>query len=191
MFTGIISSIGAITSSQKRGDLAVAISCPWRDLRIGESVAVNGACLTVTEKTADGFSAAVSDETIARTAPRWSTGERVNLERALNAGDALSGHMVTGHVDGLTKIIAITQAGDSHVLELEAPPALARFIAEKGSVTLDGVSLTVNQVDGNRFFVNIIPHSWDATTFHARKPGDVLNLEIDIIARYVARLMQK
>jgi riboflavin synthase len=201
MFTGIISAIGEIIDTRQEGDLTIAIACPWDDLRIGESVACNGVCLTVvdgedkahqppTTNHQPHFTAQLSPETTARTAPRWNAGDKINLERALKMGDRLDGHLVTGHVDGIAVIKNIEQAGDSHILALEAPPALARFIAEKGSITLDGVSITVNQVDGARFWVNIIPHTWRETTLGLRKPGDALNLEIDLMARYAARLMQ-
>ena len=190
MFTGIISSIGTIISSKQEGDLTVAISCDWPEdaIAVGESIAVNGCCLTVTGWRNQAFSAQLSGETLARTAPRWAMGEKVNLERSLRLGDGLDGHMVSGHVDGKATIVAIERDGDSHLLCLEAPVELTRFIAEKGSVTLDGVSLTVNKVNGARFFVNIIPHTWDVTTLHLRHTGDALNLEVDLIARYVARL---
>jgi riboflavin synthase len=210
MFTGIISSIGTILTAKNEGDLTLTISCPWEDLRIGESIACNGACLTVVDKgirdSALGisekstsnpqspipnafFTVQLSSETLARTAPRWNEGGLVNLERAVKLGDALDGHLVTGHIDGLAKLTQMTSQGGSHQLQLEAPPALSRFIAEKGSVTLDGVSLTVNKVDGQRFWVNIIPHTWQVTTLGKRQLGDVLNLEIDLIARYVERLL--
>ncbi|MDX2113067.1 MAG: riboflavin synthase [Alphaproteobacteria bacterium] len=189
MFTGIITSIGTVISSKQEGDLTLAISCPWNDLRIGESISVSGACLTVTTWQQGSFTVQLSGETLARTAPRWNSGDKVNLERAMKLGDALDGHLVTGHVDGLARITAITPQGGSHLVQIEAPPALSRYIAEKGSVTLDGVSLTVNQVEGARFSVNIIPHTWQATTLGERKTGDVLNLEIDLIARYVERLL--
>lgn len=213
MFTGITGATGVIQSAEMQGDLRLAIACPWDDLAIGESVAVNGACLTVAETgirdLALGireerpaptpqslmpnafFAATLSAETLARTAPRWRPGDKVNLERALKAGDRISGHLVTGHVDGVAVIESIAPAGDSHVLRIASPPALAKYIAEKGSVTLDGVSLTVNQVEGARFFVNIIPHTWHATTLCERRPGDALNLEIDLMARYAERLLRK
>jgi riboflavin synthase len=188
MFTGIISSIGNITQADVTGDLRLVVSCPWNDLRAGESVACNGACLTVTECSSGWFTVQLSAETVARTAPRWQVGDSLNLERALKLGDTLDGHIVTGHVDDVATILSITPNGESYALELEAPATLARFIAEKGSVTLDGISLTVNRAQGARFMVMIIPHSWRHTTLCQRKPGDRLNLEIDILARYVARL---
>lgn len=192
MFTGIITSIGTIISAKQEGDLTVVISCPWHDLRVGESIACNGACLTVVDRKPSAFfTANLSAETVNCTAPRWAMGEKINLERAMKLGDALDGHLVTGHVDGLASIKDITRDGDSHVLRLEAPSELSRFIAAKGSVTLDGVSLTVNKVEGSKFWVNIIPHTWDVTTLGLRKTGDTLNMEIDLIARYVERLLGK
>ncbi len=193
MFTGVIHHFGTIIACEKSGDwrITVAHDLPEADLRIGDSIACNGACLTVIEKTPGHFAATLSAETLACTAPRWNLGERLHLERSLRLGETLDGHMVSGHVDGLATLRAITAHADSRVLELEAPEAFSRFIAAKGSVTLNGVSLTVNQVAGNRFFVNIIPHTWGVTNFHARTVGDTLNLEIDLIARYVARLLGK
>jgi riboflavin synthase len=192
MFTGVIQHTGTIQAAQKHGDLRLTVACDYKPdaIKIGESIAVNGACLTVID-TKDGLTFDLSAETLACTAPRWNKGARVNLERALKLGDRLDGHMVTGHVDGLAKLLEITPSSDSNILCLEAPEVLARFIAEKGSVTLDGVSLTVNQVEGRRFWVNIIPHTWRATTLGERKPGDALNLEIDLIARYLDRLLTK
>lgn len=193
MFTGIITTIGTIISAKQEGDLTVVISCDWPEdsVTIGESIVCSGACLTVTQWKNQQFSVQLSAETVSRTAPRWVMGEKINLERAMKLGDALDGHLVTGHIDGLAKIIDLKRDGDSHILTLEAPSALSRYIAAKGSVTLDGVSLTVNEVNGNNFKVNIIPHTWNVTTFHQRKVGDALNMEIDLIARYVERLMGK
>ena len=191
MFTGIITHIGHIAESHMQGDLRLTIACDLTHYRIGESIACNGACLTVVESHAHGFTVELSQETLSRTAPRWSVGQKINLERALKAGDALDGHIVTGHVDGLARITAITVDGGSHVVECEVEKSLSAYIAEKGSVTLDGVSLTVNRVDDSRFWVNIIPHTWQVTTLGERRVGDTLNLEIDILARYVARILQK
>ena len=192
MFTGIITTIGIIKSVEQRGDLRVTIECDFANaLRIGDSVAVSGACLTVVAASAETFTVDISAESLARTAPRWRAGGRVNLERSLRYGDTLDGHMVSGHVDGVAVIKNIIESGGSHILEIEAPQELARFIAEKGSVTLDGVSLTVNKVENCRFSVNIIPHTWQITTLSDRKAGDALNLEIDMLARYVARLLEK
>jgi riboflavin synthase len=191
MFTGIITQIGTIASSHVQGDLRLRIAAHFADYRIGESIACNGACLTVVEAGDGYFDVELSQETLTRTAPRWGVGARVNLERALKMGDALDGHMVTGHVDALAKLHRVEVVAGSHVLELEVEKDLSAYLAEKGSVTLDGVSLTVNKVEGARFWVNIIPHTWQATTLGERKAGDVLNCEIDIIARYVARMLQK
>lgn len=191
MFTGIIDHIGNIISVETRGDLRVSISTKFTDFRPGESIACNGACLTVVESGSDQFTVELSSETVSRTAPsQWQQGKKINLERALKAGDALDGHIVTGHVDGIARIVSIKEEGGSHVLGLEVPPEFARFIAEKGSVCLDGVSLTVNKVEGARFWVNIIPHTWRITTLGERREGDFVNFEIDTIARYVARLLQ-
>lgn len=190
MFTGIVSAVGKVTHSQQSGDLRLRIECPWSDLALGESVACNGVCLTVVAASSGSFEADLSAETLARTAPRWEAGANINLERALKVGERLSGHFVTGHVDGLAVLREVTASGGSHVLTLEAPPALSRFIAEKGSVTLDGISLTVNAVEGARFTVNIIPHTWQETNLSQRKQGDAVNLEIDVLARYAARLTE-
>ena len=159
-------------------------------MKRGDSIACNGACLTVTEVHKDGFSTVLSDETLRCTAPRWNVGDTLHLEQAARLGDRLDGHLVSGHVDGLARITAITPAAESHTVELEAPPHLAKMIASKGSVTLDGVSLTVNTISGQRFTVNIIPHTWAVTSFSHRAIGDTINFEIDLIARYVARLME-
>ena len=191
MFTGIITHLGHITASELRGDLRVTIACDFSHYRTGESIACNGACMTVIESSDKDFTIEISGESTSRTAPRWTVGQKVNLERSLKAGDPLDGHIVTGHVDGLAKILNISEVGGSHVVECEVKNELAPFMAEKGSVTLDGVSLTVNKVDGGRFWVNIIPHTWQVTTLGERRAGDVLNVEIDILARYVARQLQK
>jgi riboflavin synthase len=194
MFTGIITHIGHIESAEKKGDLRIRVASDLDTgaIKIGDSVACNGCCLTVIVKGKGYFEASLSDETISRTTPgSWERGRTLNLETALKMGDSLGGHLVTGHVDGLVKVIEISTSKDSHIMVCSGPPGLARFIAEKGSVTLDGVSLTVNRVEGAKFWVNIIPHTWQATTLARRKPGDFMNIEIDLIARYVARLMQK
>lgn len=197
MFTGIVSHIGTIESAEQKGDLSISIACDFsaETIGVGDSIACNGCCLTVTRKArlASGkmvFHADLSEETISCTAQnQWVLGARVNLERSLKMGDALDGHLVSGHVDGIATIVAITREGDSHRLEIEAPQALAKFIAEKGSVTLNGVSLTVNSVAGARFGVNIIPHTWAVTTLGDLHVGAQVNIEIDMLARYVARLM--
>lgn len=192
MFTGIITHIGTILSCDKSGDLTLRIACGFdaADLTIGESIACNGCCLTVVSKGTDAgqhwFDVQLSDETLRCTRPAsWDNGARVNLERALQVGDRLGGHFVTGHVDGLATITDITPIGDSHQLTLEAPEELRRFIAAKGSVTLDGVSLTVNAAQTTHFTVNIIAHSWSHTNLSERKAGDTLHLEVDLLARYI------
>lgn len=198
MFTGIVTHIGTIESAEQRGDLHISIACDFAAdaIAIGDSIACNGCCLTVTHKgrLASGkmyFSADVSGETISCTAAgQWDKGASVNLERSLKMGDSLDGHMVSGHVDGIARVVRIAEDGGSHRLDVEAPAELARFIAEKGSVTLNGVSLTVNGVEGRFFGVNIIPHTWAATTLGLLQEGQQVNMEVDMIARYVARLMQ-
>lgn len=199
MFTGIIAHIGTIDSCETQGDLRLKIASDMKadSLKPGESIACNGACLTIINKgfLASGksyFTASLSEETVSRTVPgQWEKGRRANLERALKLGDTLDGHMVSGHIDGLGTLRAVTPTGDSHIMEIEIPENLSRLVAEKGSVTLDGVSLTVNQIQGNRIWVNIIPYTWTATTLADRQAGDRVNIEIDMIARYVARLLQK
>lgn len=190
MFTGIISHIGTIESTEAKNGLRIRVGGAW-PAGLGESIAVNGACLTVVESEGDTFAAELSPETLACTAARWNKGNKVNLERALKMGDSLDGHLVTGHVDGIAKLLSISPDQGSYALELEAPAALARFIAAKGSVTLNGVSLTVNKVNANRFGLTIIPHTWKATSFSTLTPGDGVNLEVDLIARYTERLLQK
>lgn len=192
MFTGIVNTTGTVTAAKaEAGDLRLTVACPLADIDLlpGASVACAGACLTVAEAGSGVFSATLSAETLSCTAPHhWRQGARINIEAALRVGDALGGHLVTGHVDGLAKLLEIKPSKDSHVLVLEAPEALKRFIAAKGSVTLDGVSLTVNTVENTRFTVNIIPHTWQVTTLGERKAGDLLNMEVDMIARYLDRL---
>ena len=162
------------------------------DCAVGDSIAVSGACLTMTRVEGARFAADVSSETLARTTlGRLAVGSRVNLEKALRAGDALGGHFVTGHVDGIARVLAVRDDGRSRRVSLEVPPALARYVAAKGSVTLDGVSLTVNEAEGARFGVNLIPHTWELTTLGELTAGSVMNLEIDVIARYVERLLNR
>lgn len=198
MFTGIISQIGTIENTEQRGDLTITVACDFsaETIGIGDSIACNGCCLTVTRKgrLASGkmyFTADLSAETIACTAPgQWAKGAAVNLERSLKMGDALDGHMVSGHVDGIARVVRIAEDGDSHRLDIEVATELARFIAEKGSVTLHGVALTVNGVEGRFFGVNIIAHTWAATTLGQVQEGDNVNIEVDMLARYVARLLE-
>lgn len=194
MFTGIISDIGTITKAEQSGDLRLEIACSYatESIRLGDSIACNGVCLTVVAILKNGFAVELSAETVSHTAKdSWQVGRKLNLERSLKMGDTLDGHLVSGHVDGVAIIKNIEKSGDSHILTIESPPELSRFIAQKGSVTLDGISLTVNFVENAEFTVNIIPHTWKNTTLNGRKASDQLNLEIDIIARYVARLMRQ
>ena len=196
MFTGIITDIGTIAALEKsEGGIKLKISNHYRadSIDIGASIACAGICLTVIEKGQEcetcWFSAEASNETAnLTTLDTWREGMAVNLERALKIGDELGGHMVSGHIDGTAKIISRTADGSSVRFVLQAPENLAGFIAPKGSVTLDGVSLTVNEVDGVEFGVNIIPHTAEVTTWGSRAPGDDMNLEIDVMARYAARL---
>ena len=192
MFTGIISAIGRIDDIQKPGDWRLKITTPWDCAKIdlGASIACSGVCLTVVARDADWFAVEVSAESLSRTTiGTWQAGTHINLERALRLGDELGGHIVSGHVDGLAIIDKITPSGDSHQLEISVPETLSKFIAEKGSVSLDGISLTVNAVEGARFGVNIIDHTWAHTTLGHATISQQLNLEIDMLARYVSRLI--
>lgn len=194
MFTGIISAIGVVKSMSPKdgGGARVVLTTPWDCTKIdlGASIACNGCCLTVVERDADWFAVDVSEESLAVTSLKnWTEGEGVNLERALSMGDELGGHIVSGHVDGLAEITAIRQDGDSYRVKFDAPPHLAALIAPKGSVTLDGISLTVNEVEGASFGIMVIPHTWTHTTLGKKKIGDQINLEADMLARYVARIM--
>ena len=191
MFTGIITAIGRLEAITDKGDRRLRISCDWdcAAIDIGASIACSGICLTVIDRQDHWFEVAASAETMAvTTLGDWQQGDGLNLERALCLGDELGGHIVSGHVDGLAVITSITLAGDSHVVWLEAPQSLAKFVAPKGSVALDGVSLTVNTVKGNAFSLNIIQHSWDVTGWGQAVVGQKMNMEIDMLARYVARL---
>jgi riboflavin synthase len=196
MFTGIVTATGTVAARVPRaGDVELLVDAGALSLAgcaVGDSIAVSGACLTVTRLEGARFAADVSNETLARTTlGRLGIGSRVNLEKALRAGDALGGHFVTGHVDGVARVLAVHEDGRSRRLSLEAPAALARYVAPKGSVTLDGVSLTVNEVEGARFGVNLIPHTSEVTTLGQLTAGSVVNLEIDVIARYVERLLNR
>ena len=207
MFTGIIREIGTLLSRREAGDTYLRIACQRapETIEIGASIACNGICLTVMEAGTnpganpgaspgadDGrhwFEVAASAETKDKTTlGAWQPGQRINLEPALRLGDELGGHIVSGHVDGVGEITGIRAEGDSHRLSLRAPEALARFIASKGSICIDGISLTVNEVAGSTFGVNIIPHTWSVTSLAGAEPGGQVNLEIDLLARYVARL---
>ena len=191
MFTGIVTDIGRVRSvRQTERDRRYEIETAWdtAGIDLGASISHAGCCLTVTEKGPGWFAVEVSGETLAKTTlGEWGEGDRVNLERAAKLGDELGGHIVSGHVDGLGRVVAIEPEGGSHRVHIEAPAPLHRYIAPKGSITVDGVSLTVNAVEGRRFEVNIIPHTWDATTLGSLTPGDAVNLEIDMLARYLAR----
>lgn len=199
MFTGIIREVGTLLSRREAGDTYLRIACQRapETIEIGASIACNGICLTVMETGTtpgpdDGrhwFEVAASAETKNKTTlGAWQPGQRINLEPALRLGDELGGHIVSGHIDGVGEIAAIRAEGDSHRLTLRAPEALARFIASKGSICVDGISLTVNEVEGASFGVNIIPHTWSVTSLAGAEPGGQVNLEIDLLARYVARL---
>lgn len=193
MFTGIITDIGEVREVQQRGDLRARIGTSYdtSSIDIGASIACDGVCLTVIELGPDWFDVEISAETVSKTniaSTNWPKGRRLNLERALKVGDELGGHIVSGHVDGVAEIIAMKDEGDSTRVTLRAPEELAKFVAPKGSVALNGTSLTVNEVDGTDFGINFIPHTKTATTWGDAKVGDAVNLEIDTLARYVARL---
>jgi len=193
MFTGIITDVGEVRALEQRGDLRaiIGISHETGGIADGASIACSGACLTVVEKGGDWFAVDISKETLDHTIlGGWSVGSKVNIERSLKLGDELGGHIVSGHVDGVATVISIKDEGDSRRMSIEAPRALSRFVASKGSISLDGISLTVNEVEGNVFGVNIIPHTWERTTLAAVVAGSRLNVEIDMLARYVARLTQ-
>lgn len=194
MFTGIIHDIGSIAAIDKTGDWTLTIATkklPLEKTALGASVACSGICLTVIEKSAGQFKVQVSMETLSKTsAVHWKTGQRINLEPALRMGDELGGHLLSGHVDGVARVVSRSGEGDSLRLQFEVPGQFARFLAPKGSAAIDGVSLTVNDVDGARFGVNIIPHTQDMTTLASLNPGDEANFEVDMIARYVARMTE-
>jgi riboflavin synthase len=197
MFTGIVTALGTIRSLEPIGagkDMRVVIATPWPDtasIALGASIACSGCCLTAVEVRSDSFAADASAETLACTIlGSWVAGSRVNLERSLKIGDELGGHMVSGHVDGVGKALSATAENGSTRWWFQVPRPLARFIAEKGSVAVNGVSLTVNEVKGDMFGVNIIPHTASVTLFGTMKPGDSVNIEIDMLARYVARLAE-
>lgn len=195
MFTGIITDVGQVLTVTHAGDLRVRIGCHYdmNDVAIGASIASDGVCLTVVSKGTDWYEAEISAESISRTNighPGWGVGRKLNLERALRVGDELGGHIVSGHVDGVAELIAMRDEGDSTRFTFRAPDTLAKYIAPKGSVALNGTSLTVNEVDGATFGVNIIPHTKSVTTWGQAQVGDAINLEIDTLARYVARLQE-
>jgi len=191
MFTGIVTDIGRVRDVRRtERDWRYEIETVWdtSTIDLGASVSHSGCCLTVTEKGDGWFAVEVSAETLFKTKlGEWAEGSRINLERAATLGSELGGHIVSGHVDGLGMVVSITPENGSHRIRFEAPAPLHRFIAAKGSITVDGVSLTVNEVEGQEFGVNIIPHTWEATTLGTLKVGDKVNLEIDMLARYLAR----
>ncbi len=197
MFTGIVTDLGEIRELDQRGDLRARIGTSYdtAGIDIGASIACNGCCLTVIALGDDWFDVEISAESVSKTNigadsgnSGWVVGRRINLERALKVGDELGGHIVSGHVDGVAKIIEIRDEGDSTRITFQAPAEFARFIAPKGSVALNGTSLTVNEVEGDTFGINLIPHTKQVTTWGQVAEGDLINLEIDTLARYVARL---
>ena len=196
MFTGIITDIGTVTSVEQRGDLRMVIGCNYDmdSVAIGASIACSGVCLTVVDKNDGWFAIDASAETVSRTANGlWQLGARLNLERALKVGDELGGHIVTGHVDGIGRIVASDSVGDSWKVSVEAPAALSPYIAAKGSITVDGISLTVNEIADQsdqtaQFTLNIIPHTAEMTTLDTLFVGREVNLEIDVLARYLKRM---
>ena len=195
MFTGIVTAIGTVRSVEQRGDLRLVVACDYdmAGVDLGASIACSGACLTVVDKGAAWFAVDVSAESVARTASGlWQEGARLNLERALRMGDELGGHLVTGHVDAVARVAEATVTGGSLRVGIDITTDLGRLVAAKGSVTLDGVSLTVNEVEdgaaGTRFWINLIPHTADQTTLGSITEGRELNIEIDVLARYLQRM---
>lgn len=194
MFTGIITAIGQLIA-REGGRFTLGSAYAAESIVIGASIACDGVCLTVTSVGSGGegsvFSVDVSNETLSKTSlGGWQLGRKVNLERALKAADELGGHLVSGHVDAIARLIELHSDGQSRRIVVEAPAHLAHLLAVKGSVALDGVSLTVNEVDGHRFGINIIPHTLTQTTLGIKKPGEAMNLEVDLLARYVARALE-
>jgi riboflavin synthase len=197
MFTGIVTALGTVREVAPLGDgadMRLVIGAPWPDtatIAVGASIACSGCCLTAVEVGADWFAATASAETLSKTTlGRWRAGTRVNLERSLRVGDELGGHIMAGHVDGVGEALASLPEHASTRWQFRVPDALARYVAPKGSVAVDGVSLTVNEVAGATFGVNIIPHTASVTAFGTLRPGDAVNIEIDTVARYVARLAE-
>jgi len=194
VFTGIVQDMGRIVALEPRaGDVRLRVAVerlPLDAVRSGDSIAVSGVCLTVVEHDAGGFAADVSNETLSLTTlGDLAPGSSVNLEPALRAGDPLGGNLVSGHVDGVGRVVSLAQDARSWRIRFETPPDIARYVARKGSIAIDGVSLTVNEVEGREFGINIIPHTWQVTTIGGYAPGRRVNLEIDPIARYVERLL--
>ncbi len=195
MFTGIVTDIGELKEiDDSRGDkrFIIGTSFDMNNFKIGSSIACSGVCLTVVDKGADWFAVDVSTETILKTSLcNWEIGSLINLEPSLRLGDELGGHIVSGHVDGMAEIVSIRKDGDSHRVRIKIPSHYSPYIAVKGSIAINGVSLTINHISDNEFEVNIIPHTWHHTTFGTRKVGDMVNFEIDMMARYVARILGK
>jgi riboflavin synthase len=194
MFTGIIQAVGRIARLEPRGgDVRLVVdtaALDMADVALGDSISVSGVCLTVIDFDAKSFAADISNETLAHTTlGKHKAGDTVNLEKALRLADRLGGHLVSGHVDGAGKVVSVVPDGRSLRWTFEVPTDIARYIAHKGSVCIDGTSLTVNEVNGNRFGVNLIPHTVEHTTFAARRPGDGVNIEVDVVARYIERLL--
>jgi riboflavin synthase len=193
MFTGIVEEVGRVLAArEERGNRLVTIGASkvLEDVRVGDSVACSGVCLTVTAFDQKGFSVALSRESVAKTAPRWEVGSRLNLERAMRADGRFGGHLVSGHVDGTGTVVAVSPQPGAWVVEIEAPPALRPYLVAKGSVSVDGVSLTVVEVRGGVFSVWLIPHTLEVTTLAELTPGAVVNLEADLLAKYVERILQ-
>lgn len=193
MFTGIITDIGIIEEIHKKCGINAKIrtSFDMNTVDIGASIACSGVCLTVVKKTTDSFNVDISEETVSCTnIGHWQVGTKINLERAMKLGDEFGGHIVSGHVDGLATLESINEVSESHIMVFSAPEKLAKFIAAKGSVTLEGISLTVNKVKGDSFYINVIPHTFENTTFGNLSAGDQVNLEIDMLARYVSRALE-
>ena len=195
MFTGIITDLGTVSDATRGGVTSarfrIGTAFDMKTVDMGASIACNGCCLTVVEKGADWFAVDVSIETLARTTlESWTAGKRINLERSLKAGDEMGGHIVSGHIDGVATVEDITDIAGSKRFKIAPPPELMKFVAEKGSITLDGVSLTVNEVKDKSFNVMIIPHTQSVTSFGTIESGARLNMEIDVLARYVARILQ-
>ncbi|MEQ8895773.1 MAG: riboflavin synthase [Roseovarius sp.] len=193
MFTGIITDVGEVKAIEQRGDLRARIGTRYDmgGVDMGASICCDGVCLTIVAKGEGWFEVDISAETVSKTnLDTWAEGGRVNLERSLKVGDELGGHIVSGHVDGLAEVVELHDEGDSTRVTLRAPEGLERFIAPKGSVALNGTSLTVNEVDGREFGINFIPHTKEVTTWGDVAVGDRVNLEIDTLARYVARLQE-
>ena len=193
MFTGIITDIGRVAQLEQRGDLRATVETGYDtgSIDIGASIACDGVCLTVIALGQSSFDVEISAETVSKTSvAAWSLGGRINLERALRVGDELGGHIVSGHVDGVAHVTLVEDEGDSTRVVLEVPEALARFVSPKGSVALNGTSLTVNEVDGTSFGINFIPHTKTVTTWGDVAVGDAINMEIDTLARYVSRLRE-